>query len=154
MTLQGLVLGILLCLHGLRLKSNRWLAGFIFVIAETTLVMELMTSGYLDAHPGLITYIPILRLALGPLIYFYVRSLVYGQTGVTKRYYLHFLPVIIDAKYQAIFLFYVTGLLRVPFIKSFYFCRPLKTFYSPGRYSAIYQRCYRSPFIQCLATRL
>lgn len=121
LALQGLVLSGLLFYSSRKINSNRWIAAFIFVISETTLVMEAMSSGFLMEHTRLIPFFLVLRMALGPLIYFYTRSLLYGNKKLRSRDYLHFLPILLDMQPQVIYLLYVTGILSIPSVQHFYF---------------------------------
>ncbi|MES2108379.1 MAG: helix-turn-helix domain-containing protein [Bacteroidota bacterium] len=120
LALQGLVLAIILFYSSRRIKSNRWIAAFIFVIAETTFLMEGMRSNVLVKHPQLLEWLPNLRLAIGPLIYLYTRSLIYGDEHTGRKKYLHFLPLLLDAQYQVIGLLYITGILSIPVVTNFY----------------------------------
>src|SRR3569833_2989639 len=94
LALQGLVLAPIIFYSSRRIKSNRWVAAFIFVIAETTFLMEGMRSNVLIKYPQLLEWLPNLRLAIGPLIYLYTRSLVYGDENTGRKKYLHFLPLL------------------------------------------------------------
>lgn len=120
LAVQGLVLAAILFYSSRRIKSNRWIAAFIFAIAETTFLMEAMRSNILIKQPQLLEWLPNLRMALGPLIYLYARSLIYGEENIGRKKYLHFLPLIIDAQYQIIWLFYITGILSIPAVANFY----------------------------------
>lgn len=128
LALQGMILSGLLFYSSAKIKSNRWIAAFIFVVAETTLVMEAMNSGFLEAHSRLIPLAFILRMALGPLIYFYTRSLVYGDKKLTSKDPLHFLPILLDMQPQIIYLLYITGILSIPLVQNFYFLPSTQTF--------------------------
>src|SRR3569833_861040 len=114
LALQGLVLAIILFYTSRRIKSNRWIAAFIFVIAETTFLMEGMRPNILIKQPQLLEWLPDLRMAIGPLIYLYTRSLVLGDENTSRKKYLHFLPLLLDAQYQVIALLYITGILAIP----------------------------------------
>jgi AraC-like DNA-binding protein len=83
--------------------------------------MEAMSSGFLMAHTRLIPFALHLRMCLGPLIYFYTRSLIYGDRKITGKDYLHFLPLVLDMQPQLIFLLSATGILSIPFVQHFYF---------------------------------
>jgi len=120
LALQGLVLAAILFYSSRRIKSNRWIAAFIFVIAETTFLMEGMRPNILIKHPQILEWLPNLRLAIGPLIYLYTRSLIYGSEQTGRKKYLHFLPLLIDAQYQVIGLFYIIGILSIPAVADIY----------------------------------
>jgi len=118
---QGLVLSGMLIFAAKRVPSNLWIGLFIFVVSESTLLMELDISGLTITNPNLLYATVPLELALGPLIFLYVRSLVYPGEKLKGSYYLNFLPVVIGMKHQFILLLYVTGILALPFIQRFYF---------------------------------
>lgn len=120
LALQGLVLAVILFYTSRRIKSNRWIAAFIFVIAETTFLMEGMRSNVLIKQPQLLEWLPNLRMAIGPLIYLYTRSLVLGDENTGRKKYLHFLPLLLDAQYQVIALLYITGILAIPVVTDLY----------------------------------
>ena len=120
LALQGLVLAIILFYTSRRIKSNRWIAAFIFVIAETTFLMEGMRPNILIKQPQLLEWLPDLRMAIGPLIYLYTRSLVLGDENTGRKKYLHFLPLLLDAQYQVIALLYITGILAIPAVTNLY----------------------------------
>jgi AraC-like DNA-binding protein len=120
LAVQGLVLAAILFYSSRKIKSNRWIAAFIFAIAETTFLMEAMRSNVLIKQPQLLEWLPNLRMALGPLIYLYARSLIHSEENMVGKKYLHFLPLIIDAQYQIIWLLYVTGILSIPAVTNFY----------------------------------
>jgi len=128
LAVQGLVLTAILLYSSKKIHSNRWLAGFIFVIAETTLVAEGMASGLFFKHLWIIPLIPIIKMAVGPFLYFYTRGIVYGNKKLTGKDYLHFLPLLIDGKYQLIYLLYHSGILSIPFIQQFYFREGVQQF--------------------------
>ncbi|SHM02082.1 helix-turn-helix domain-containing protein [Mucilaginibacter sp. OK098] len=153
---QGLILSAMLFYTSKTIRSNRWIAAFIFVIAETTLVMEAHFSGMVNKYPQISPLILNLRMALGPLIYFYARSLIYGDAKFKGRQYLHFAPLIIDAQAQVIYLLFITGILSIPFVtdlygqpvvQSFLFNKTiisdLPTFFSMVIYSALSYRMVR-----------
>lgn len=85
------------------------------------LYTEFDISGIWKSHSWMLNFIVPFNLALGPLIYFYSRSLIFEEKTITRKSYLHFLPFLFDLKRQIIFLLYFTGMLSVPFIQNFYF---------------------------------
>ncbi|HEY9003384.1 MAG TPA: helix-turn-helix domain-containing protein [Mucilaginibacter sp.] len=121
LALHGLVLSIVLAYHSRKIRSNYWIAALIFVIAEITLVNEAQQSGYLEAHTRIIPFIPVLRLAVGPMLYFYIRSLVYNKVRLDKKDYWHFLPLVLDMQFLIIAILYISGILAIPSVQQFYF---------------------------------
>ncbi|MDB5146552.1 MAG: Helix-turn-helix protein [Mucilaginibacter sp.] len=121
LAVQGLILSGILLYSSKKIRSNRWIAAMLFLISETTLYAELKANGLFDKYPVIIPYLLVLRLAIGPVIYFYTRGLVYGDKKMRGKDYLHFLPVLYDLKIQFIYLAFVAGLLSVPGVTDFYF---------------------------------
>lgn len=62
----------------------------------------------------LIVEIPRLRMALGPLLYFYTRSLLYGDIKPVRKDYFHFSALIIEAGPQVLFILYASKLISLP----------------------------------------
>jgi len=121
LALQGLILSVLLLFSSKKIPSNRWLAAFIFVVSESLVMMEMDYSDIWVSRPLLLVIMVQLKMALGPLIYLYVRSLIFGDKKSKWKSYLHFAPLLIDMKHQIIFLLYITGALSVPFVQKLYF---------------------------------
>ncbi|UOE47466.1 helix-turn-helix domain-containing protein [Mucilaginibacter sp. SMC90] len=120
LAVQGLLLSVILLYHAKNFNSYKWIAGVIFIIAESTIAMELFASNLFWRFPMLGTCIPVLKMALGPMIYFYTRSLVQGNKKLTLKSTLHFLPVLLDCRPQFVFLLYETGILSIPRVTAFY----------------------------------
>jgi AraC-like DNA-binding protein len=121
LALQGFILSGLLFYSSKKIISNRWLGALIFIVSESTLMMELDYSGVWGKYPILQLVIMHFILAIGPVIYFYTQSLVFNRDKLTKREWLNFLPLLLEMKFQAIYFFYITGLLSVSFIENLYF---------------------------------
>ncbi|MGN6638961.1 MAG: helix-turn-helix domain-containing protein [Mucilaginibacter sp.] len=121
LALHGLVLSIVLAYHSKKIRSNFWIAILIFVIAEISLVNEAQQSGYLEAHSRIMPFIPILRMAVGPLLYFYIRSLVSNQVRLDRKDYWHFFPLLLDMQFLVITILYISGILAIPSVQQFYF---------------------------------
>ncbi|WP_214071934.1 helix-turn-helix domain-containing protein [Mucilaginibacter sp. dw_454] len=121
LALQGFILSGILWYSSRKIKSNRWISLLIFCISVET-ILPLVQSISLSHSFAAIYYLlfPV-NLALGPLIYFYTRSLIFGDTGLPRRKYLYFLPMLIDLKHQIIFLLYTSGILAIPFVQQLYF---------------------------------
>ena len=128
LALQGVVLSVFLAYSAKKIKNNYWVAALIFVIAETALVNEVMQSGFWLAHTRIIPFVPILRFAIGPLLYFYIRGMVSGDVKLRRKEYLHFLPLLLDAQSQIIALLYITKILSIPFVQHFYFLPSVQGF--------------------------
>src|ERR1700761_8585723 len=121
LALQGFILASLLFYSSRKIISNRWLGALIFIVSEATLLMELDYSGIWERYPILQLVIVHFTLAAGPVIYFYTQSLIFTRDKLSAKAWLNFLPLVLELKYQIIFLLYITGLLSVPFIQNFYF---------------------------------
>lgn len=121
LALQGFILAGLLFYSSFRIVSNRWLGALVFIVSEATLLMELDYSGVWEKYPILQLVVPHFTLAAGPVIYFYTQSLIFTRDKVSGKAWLNFLPLLLEMKHQLIYLFYITGLLFVPFIQNFYF---------------------------------
>ena len=132
LALQGLVMTGLLFYSSRRISSNRWLAAFMLVIISTTLVMEFNTLDLAWKYPLIIPFIPILRMAVGPLTYFYTRSLIHGDKRLNRRDYLHFLPVLMDTQPQLLGLLYLSGILGIPGVTRVYSSAPVQQFLFSG----------------------
>jgi AraC-like DNA-binding protein len=120
LALQGLVLSALLFYSSKKINSNRWLGSFIFLVAYLTVAMVVFTSGMANNHPWLYFVVPQLRMALGPLLYFYTRGLLFGDKKLARKDYFHFTPLMLEAGPQIAFIFHFSGLLLIPAIKIMY----------------------------------
>jgi AraC-like DNA-binding protein len=121
LALQGFILAGLLFFSSKKIISNRWLGALIFIVSQATLLMELDYSGIWGKYPILQLVIVHFTLAAGPVIYFYTQSLIFTRDKLSAKAWLNFLPLLLELKYQIIYLFYITGLLSVPFIQNIYF---------------------------------
>jgi AraC-like DNA-binding protein len=132
MALQGSVMAGLLFCSAKRISSNKWLASFMLVIISATLVMEFFNSDLAWKYPLAIPFIPILRMTIGPLTYFYTRSLIYGDKKLNRKDYLHFLPIVMDMQPQLINLLYFTGILGIPGVTRIYSSQQIQQFLFSG----------------------
>ena len=123
LALQGFVLSGLLLYSSKTIVSNRYLGALIFIVSEATLIMELDYSGIWAQHTWLQLVMLHFNLIAGPMIYFYVQSLIFNTNKLTWKGWLNFLPLILELKYQIIYLLYITGILSVPFVQHIYFLR-------------------------------
>lgn len=97
---QGLVYAAILLRRGLRhdRRADLFLAAFLFLACLFISPWMLGFAGWYDGYNCLscrnfLFYMPLQHsLWLGPLIYFYVRTVLYPQRGFTKKDWLHFVP--------------------------------------------------------------
>lgn len=120
LVVQGLIMSIVLAYSSKKIDSNRYIAAFIFVVAESTLLMELDYLGVLQKYPWLLTAVVPLNMALGPLIYLYARGIAFGSRQSGRSIFIHFIPAILYMKHQIIYLLYISGVLSIPFISNVY----------------------------------
>jgi AraC-like DNA-binding protein len=132
LALQGSVMAGLLFYSSKRISSNRWLASFMLVIISATLVMEFFNSDLTWKYPFVTPFIPILRMTIGPITYFYTRSLIYGDKKLERKDYLHFLPIVMDMQPQLISLLYFSGILGIPGITKLYSSPQMQQFLFSG----------------------
>ncbi|MHB8208431.1 helix-turn-helix transcriptional regulator [Mucilaginibacter sp.] len=121
LVVQGFILAGLLFYSPKKISSNRWLGALVFIVSEATLLMELDYSGIWERYPILQLVIMHFVLAIGPIIYFYTQSLLFNRNKLTTREWLYFLPLLLEMKYQIIYLLYISGFLYIPFIQHIYF---------------------------------
>jgi PKD repeat protein len=95
--IQGLISSAILFLQRERKLSSKLLAGIIFFLSLACLNIFLMLSGLPDQYRFIETlgfFVPLtVAMPLGPLVYFYQRSIDDPQTNIDKR---HFLPIVFD----------------------------------------------------------
>jgi AraC-like DNA-binding protein len=149
-TVQGLILAALLLYSSRKINSNRWISALIFLVSYTTLAIVAYNLGFPNKYPMLVVWLPQVRLILGPLLFFYTRSLLQGDARLTKRDYLNFIPLIFDLGPQIAFLFYESHLLSTVIGNNVYLFlarplillgqSPLPSFLSFVTYSMI---CYK-----------
>lgn len=128
LAVQGLILAGILFYSSKKIPANFGLAAFIFTNAQTTLVSLGMSAGFFMKHLWLIPLTPLIRMVIGPLLFFYVRSVVNGDKKLSGKDYLHFLPLLLDSKYQVIYILLHTGILSIPFVHEFYFRPDIQQF--------------------------
>ncbi len=94
----GLLVSLLLLLTPLNRAANRFLAALLFVGLLRLMPYVLGFAGFYDAYPWL-SFAPFdLPLAIGPLLYLYVHSLV--TAAMPRRWAWHFAPAAIDLAYN------------------------------------------------------
>ena len=96
---QALVLAVLLMAARRNAAANRLLAGLLVVIVLRVTPYIIGFAGFYDAYPWL-TFAPFeLSLAIGPLMYLYVRRITAGP--LPRRWALHLLPAALQLGYYA-----------------------------------------------------
>ncbi len=114
--MQGFILATLLFLSRKNNKtSNRLLGTLIFLLALTSTNLYFIESDWYDEY----VFVQILHDALplvitlptGPLIYFYVQSLLQKDFRLHKKQYWHFSPVLIDVFPKMLVWLFLAGLL-------------------------------------------
>jgi AraC-like DNA-binding protein len=121
LALQGFVLSGILLYSSRKIKSNRWISLLILCISLEAVWPYVQQISLSHSFPQIYYILFPVNLALGPLIYLYTRSLIFGDKQLPRRKYLYFLPMLIDLKHQIILLLYTSGLLGIPFIQEWYF---------------------------------
>jgi AraC-like DNA-binding protein len=113
---QGFVLSVLLFFHKQSRKvSDRLLATLIFLLALACSNLYITESGLYEDYE----FIQILQqvfpfiiiMPIGPLIYFYIQSLVNSEFRLSISHYHHFYPVIIDLVPKILVWVFIAGLL-------------------------------------------
>lgn len=96
-SLHGLVMAVLLASQTVNRHANRCLAALLFVVVLLITPYTIGYAGFYDAWPWL-TFAPFFwQLALGPLIWLYVRQL--GERAMPPRWGWHFLPAALQGGY-------------------------------------------------------
>ncbi len=103
--LYGAMRAAMLCFIPVNRGANRLLAALIGVLALYTAPYIIGYAGYYDAYPWL-SFAPYnLSLAIGPLLYLYLRCLQAGGMRLPPRWALHLLPAAAQLiYYSAIFI--------------------------------------------------
>ena len=113
--IQGFIVGFLLFFSANLKLPNRLLAIMIFVIALASLNLYLNNAHLLDTSLVfrlISAFIPlVIIMPIGPLIFFYVKSLLQPDFVLTKDCRPHFYPVLIDLVPQVTAIIYVIGIL-------------------------------------------
>ena len=126
---QGLVLGAALwATSGPTRASNRWLAGLVVVVALVVGEVFLCESGLVLRAPHLVDVTEPLVLAIGPLFFLYLRSLV-GEDS--RRPLWHLAPAALYALYLVPF-FVAPEAVKVEAYLSAYHPELAASFESPG----------------------
>lgn len=100
--MYGVLFATLLSFGKANRIANRFLALLLIVIALRLFPYIIGYAGFYDAYPWL-SYLPYeASLAIGPLLYFYVRSLSSPGQKLSARWWLHFLPVLAQFVYYCV----------------------------------------------------
>ena len=99
-SIQGVIICGLLLFSRKRLLSSRLLAGIIGLLTLPGFHLYFHYKGGYDIN-GITEFIHdiipmVIIMPLGPLIYFYVQSLITPQFQISKKQKIYFLPIIID----------------------------------------------------------
>ena len=122
---QGIVYSVLILIKAIRNenKSNYWLSIFVFLCSLFIAPWMLGFAGWYDHQPyrNFMFYVPFQQLFfIGPILFFYVQSLLNISFKVTKKQFLHLTPGVL-------YLIYIFGI----FISDkFIFAKPF--FYADG----------------------
>jgi len=105
--IHGIVFSILICNNGFKngIKSNYWLASFVFLCAMYIAPFVLGYGGWYSRQPyrDVLFYTPFQQLFLmPPLLFFYIKSLLNPSYIFKKKDWLHFLPAILYLLYAII----------------------------------------------------
>lgn len=137
-------------------RANRWLAAFTFVCTLNILPWMLGHAGWYSVQPyrDVLFYLPLQNFfLLGPLIFFYTKTLLNPGSRFRKKDWLHFLPAALYLLYTALMFVTDTVVLRRPFFYADGHDRDLDTWYRLAgiaffsaylflslRYYAVYKR--------------
>ncbi|HTQ27961.1 MAG TPA: helix-turn-helix transcriptional regulator [Puia sp.] len=106
--LQGFILSSLLFFSKKKRSSNRILATLIFLISLASLKLYSYYYGWLNS--GLAEMIPmIIIMPVGPLIYFYVKSVLDPSFRLSSKERPHFYPVMVDLVPSLTILLFIIG---------------------------------------------
>jgi AraC-like DNA-binding protein len=95
--LQGLIASAIIFLQKGGKRSSKFLSAIIFILSLACLNIFLMLSGLADRYQVIETlgfFVPLtVAMPLGPLVYFYLRSIDDPAVRIDKR---HFIPIVFD----------------------------------------------------------
>ncbi len=100
--LYGVLFATLLALSKHNRVANRFLAALLIVIAMRLFPFIIGYAGFYDAYPWLSFTPDDASLAIGPLLYFYVKTLTAPHQKLRLRDALHFVPAIIQFGYYCV----------------------------------------------------
>ncbi len=90
---QTFIFSLLLLTKKNKMKADKFLAGFFFVITLYLLNIYSVKFNIWKKYPDIISVITLVSLSYGPLLYFYVRSLT-GKEISRKQILFHLIPII------------------------------------------------------------
>ena len=110
-TMQGFVLSGLLLFSqkNVRVPANRWLAGLVWVLSQAGLGLVLGNWELAEDFPGLIFVPFLLQMAIGPLLYLYVRRLMLPGRSFTRTDIWHLVPILMDLRYLFVLILFQLG---------------------------------------------
>lgn len=91
---QAFIFSLLLITKKQRKTADKFLAAFFFVICLYLLNIYSVKYALWKSHPNIILFITLVALTYGPLLYFYVSSLL-GRKITKKQLFYHSIPVIV-----------------------------------------------------------
>jgi AraC-like DNA-binding protein len=113
-SIQGFIISCLLFFSMKNRPSNRILSVLIFIISLASMKIYLNNQDWFERNLALqrvTAFVPFfLIMAIGPLIYFYVRSFLDPSFKLTNINKIHFFPVVLDIIPQLAAFFYIVGL--------------------------------------------
>lgn len=110
--LQGIIVSCLLFFLKKNRQKNRLLAALIFLMALASFNLYANYENWFnsDALRFISNFVPmVIVMPFGPLIYFYIRSVVDPSFTIAKQQRVHFLPVIIDIVPQLAVIIFIVG---------------------------------------------
>ena len=134
LAVQGVIAAAVLAYSSKKIKSNRWLAAFIFVVSYLAITMEVFKSGAANTHPWLWVELPQIRMLLGPLAFFYTRSLLYGKNKLVSKDYFHFSALQLEIGPQILYALHASGLFLSPAIQKLYYWKLVQVYFFGGNY--------------------
>ena len=104
---QGIVFSIILLRNGIVNQhiSSKWLSFLLFLLSLYIAPYMLGYAGWYGMQPyrGILFFIPFMQvLLIGPVVFFYIRSLLYANFKYQKKDWLHFIPAILYMLYSIV----------------------------------------------------
>lgn len=102
---QGIIFSVLLLIKGIQNEnqSYSWLSLFVFLCSLYVAPWMLGFAGWYDNQPyrDILFYVPFLHLFfIGPVIFFYIKSVLNPSFQFTKKQFIHFIPGILYLLYS------------------------------------------------------
>lgn len=112
-TIQGFIVSALLYFNREKIYANKFLATLILLISLACLNIYLLETGVQQSSTLLSIISLVIPLVVvmpaGPLIYFYVQSLISSDFAVKRQQRIHFYPVILDLVPSLTATIYISG---------------------------------------------